>query len=116
MDYQSLLNIFTHYFQYNFSIKINNIIVKEGKIIFVSLKDFNIKFNYIDKKRNKMKLFEFPLPFDFIFKKDENKLILDYTINTFCNKNYDLLLDIKKIDDKKNYHQFYNKLITITFF
>lgn len=116
MNMYKLINILSNYFQYNFEIICDNKKYKEGKLILISDKEFYIKFNYIDKKHNKTKLFEFPLPYNIIYDKKNNCIELDYTFKTLCGENYELLLSIKKIDSSPSKHLFYDKIVKIKFF
>lgn len=108
-----LLDILSNFFQQNFQIIINNQIYKSGKLILLSHKEFYIKLIYLDKKHNKQRTFELPLPFD--FELNNNILILDYTNNTFCNNNSNLLIELQKINNNYNHHAFYNKKIILKF-
>ncbi len=109
----NLIDQFSNFFQQYFQIIVNDQIYRTGKLILLNHKEFYLKLIYIDKKHNKQRTVEIPLPYNFLIK--NNEIILDYTNDTFCNKNEDLFLNIKKINTNYNHHPFYNKKILLKF-
>jgi len=109
----SFIDLFSNYFQQYFQIFVGNQIYRSGKLILLSSKEFYIKFIYIDKKNNKQKHCEIPIPYNTTIL--DNKIILDYTNETFCNNDKNLLLSLQTINNSYNHHAFYNKKIIIKF-
>ena len=109
----NLIEVLSEHFQQYFQIIVNDQVYRCGKLINISYKEIYIKLLYIDQKHNKQRNYEILNPFNYNFDKD--KIILDYTLNTFCNNNEDLMLNLKKINTNFNHHIFYNKKITINF-
>ena len=109
----NLIEVLSEHFQQYFQIIVNDQVYRCGKLINISHKEIYIKLLYIDQKHNKQRNYEILNPFNYNFDKD--KIILDYTLSTFCNNNDDLMLNLKKINTNFNHHIFYNKKITINF-
>jgi len=87
-------------------------ILKKGKLILFCIKDFFCVFTLLcEEKKNKKIVYEIPYPFDLHINND--KLIFDYTINTFCKLNNELSKPINKLALKKP-AKIFNKKITLT--
>jgi hypothetical protein len=85
--------------------------LKEGKILLFCLKDFYCIFTLISEvKNNKKILYEIPYPFNIeVF---DEKIVFDYTVDTFCRGDKNLKDIINRIKTKKPFKLF-NKKLTI---
>lgn len=86
-------------------------VLKEGKLLLFSVKDFFCIFTLVNSNSlSKRFIFELPYPFD--IQSDGGKITLDYTVKTFCtyNKNVEKLLT--KIKTQKT-SKFYNKKLYV---
>jgi len=76
---------------------VNGKTIKAGKLVLFCIKDFYLVFTlHIQQTK---KIFEIPYPYAFLIR--DNKIILDYTLETFCHnvsdiRNYAKLLIPKK--------------------
>lgn len=97
-------------FQKDIQFKLNNKILKEGKLILFSFKEFYLHFKL--KVNNSYKNFELPCPFN--YKIESGKFIFDYTNKTFAknNKNIDFLIKVLK---KSKTSKYYNNYLIISF-
>jgi hypothetical protein len=85
--------------------------LKEGKLLLFSVKDFFCVFTLISlASPTKKFIYELPYPFDIA--DNDGKIVLDYTVKTFClyNKNAENLLT--KIKPQKA-SKYYNKRLYI---
>jgi len=91
---------------------LENKILKRGKLILFSIKDFYCIFTIIcQEKNNKKIIFEIPYPFHFTNLQD--KVIFDYTLKTFINENSQIDNILKKLITKKP-SKFLNKKIVVS--
>ena len=98
--------------QSNIVFALEHKIVKKGKLILFCIKDFFCIFTLIcEEKNNKKIIYEIPYPFALSVLK--NKVIFDYTVNTFCEKNKQVADIIKTLGIEKT-SKLYNKRLTIT--
>lgn len=72
--------------QKKISFSINNKTIKDGQLILFNIKDYYITF--ILYKKDKKKVYEIPVPFDFTQKKTE--VVFDYSIKHICKTNMTL--------------------------
>lgn len=87
-------------------------ILKKGKLILFCIKDFFCVFTLVcEEKKNKRIVYEIPYPFDLQI--NDNKLVFDYTINTFCKINKQLQTSINALSLKKP-AKIFNKKVTLT--
>lgn len=88
-------------------------VLKEGKILLFCIKDFYCIFTLISEaKNNKKILYEVPYPFN--IEEHDNKLVFDYTIETFCRGNKNTRDTINRIKTKKPFKLFNRKLTIIS--
>ena len=102
---------FKNLFQKDLQFKLNNKVLKEGKLILFSFKEFYLHFKLL-VKTNTYKQFEIPYPF--AYKIEPTRVILDYTNGTFRknNKEIDFLANLLK----KNKHlKFYDNTLIISY-
>ena len=91
---------------------LENKILKKGKLILFSIKDFYCIFTIIcQEKNNKKIIFEIPYPFHLINTQD--KIIFDYTLKTFTNENKKIDEILKQIISKKP-SKYLNKKIVVS--
>lgn len=91
---------------------LENKILKKGKLILFSIKDFYCIFTIIcQEKNNKKIIFEIPYPFK--FNNFLDKAVFDYTLKAFSNDNLAIDEMLKKIVAKKP-SKFLNKKITVS--
>jgi hypothetical protein len=98
--------------QSNIIFALENKIVKKGKLILFCVKDFFCVFTLIcEDKNNKKIIYEIPYPFALnVF---NNKVIFDYTVNTFCEKNKQVADIIRTLGIEKT-SKLFNKRLSIT--
>lgn len=91
----------------NFSINGKNI--KNGKLILFCIKDFYLVFTL--NIQHSKKVFEIPYPYNFTT--SENKIVLNYTLDTFCRKVTDIENYAKLMLPRKP-NKFYNTYAEIS--
>jgi len=100
------------FLQSSLSFSLENKILKRGKLILFSIKDFYCIFTIIcQEKNNKKIIFEIPYPFKLVSTPD--KVIFDYSLKTFANEDENISEILKKIASKKP-SKFLNKKITVS--
>jgi hypothetical protein len=98
--------------QSNIIFALENKIVKKGKLILFCVKDFFCVFTLIcEEKNNKKIIYEIPYPF--ALNALNNKVIFDYTVNTFCEKNKQVVDIIRTLGIEKT-SKLFNKRLSIT--
>lgn len=86
--------------------------IKSGKLILFSARDFFCIFTFLDHAKNKKVVYEIPYPFS--ISSESNKLIFNYTLETFCEKNVDFQNKVQTFNFKKVSKFFNKKLIVST--
>lgn len=93
----------------NVTFKIDNKILKSGKIQVFNTKQFFIKFKILNNGSEK----EYELPYPYRIEKKKDGLLFDYCLSAFCpfkdEMYYKLLLC-----DKSNASKLHNRYLTIT--
>lgn len=98
----------TSIFQRNLKFRINNKVLKEGKLILFSFKEFYLHFK-LCIGTNTFKYIEVPYPFNYQI--EDDKIVFDYT-NRSLTKNNSELETLIKLLKKQKLSKFYdNKLI-----
>lgn len=87
--------------------KLNDKIIKKGKLKIFTIKQFFIKFNL--EINNEIKVFEIPYPYK-IHEKN-NSLVFEYTLSSFCNSNNSELYYKLKTTDKKTSNKMYDNFL-----
>lgn len=102
---------FKNLFQKDLQFKLNNKVLKEGKLILFSFKEFYLHFKLLVKPNN-YKQFEIPYPFS--YKVEPSQIVFDYTNNSFRknNKEIDFLLKLLK---KNKHSKFYDNTLIISY-
>lgn len=96
--------------QRNISFHLENKTLKKGKLILFSVKDFFCVFTLLcEEKNNKKIIVELPYPFNLNF--DSNRIIFDYTVDSFCKHNSQLYNMFKKVNITKPSKMFNKKVI-----
>ena len=110
MNIFELENDLKSIFQKDIQFKLNEKVLKEGKLILFSFKEFYLHFKL--KVNNSYKNFEVPCPFT--YKTESNRLVFDYTNKTFVknNKSLDFLIKVLK---KNKTSKYYNNYLIINF-
>jgi len=89
-----------NFLQRSIIFKIENKVLKKGKLILFCVKDFFCIFTLLSEEKNNKKIvFEIPYPYD-IFK-NNNSVIFDYSINAFTKGNKELVDLVSKVKTKK---------------
>ena len=102
----------SEHLQKSITFSIETKILKKGKLILFCIKDFFCVFTLLcEEKKNKRIVYEIPYPFD--LQVLNNKLVFDYTLNTFCKVNKELAQVVNKLQIKKP-AKIFNKKITLT--
>lgn len=94
---ESILNTLL---QRNLSFQINKKIIKQGKLVLFSVKDYYITF--FIKVGSLQKKYEVPYPFNVIHSKLNNnhKVVFDYNVDVLAPINSDLYLKLKNTTTK----------------
>lgn len=93
----------------NITIYSGNKILREGRLILFSTKDFYLHFT-IDNKGT-IKHFELPYPFN-VVKVDSKLFLFDFSLSAFRAEYTDLERKIKNIGEKKK-SRYYNTILRI---
>ena len=85
--------------QKNIDFTIDNKVIKSGKMLLFSVKDFFCCFLLFNEEKKKRFLYEVPYPFEFA--ENDNELIFDYTLASFTKSNPTIKDDLLKFRTKK---------------
>lgn len=88
---------------------INGKSIKSGKLILFCIKDFYLVFTL--SIQHTKKVFEIPYPYHYLI--NDNKITLNYTLDTFCRKITEIENYAKLMLPKKP-NKFYNTFAEIT--
>ena len=92
--------------------KINDKVIKKGKLKIFSIKQFFIKFNL--EINDDIKVFEVPYPFKMHV--DTSCITFEYTLSSLCNSNnsslYYKIKTANKQDSSKMFDGFLNMIVT----
>lgn len=95
--------------QKNVEFIIDNKVIKSGRIILFSVKDFFCSFLLMNEIKKKRFVYEIPYPFNMIL--ENNDIIFDYTIDAFSKNNPIIKDDLIKFRNRKPSKLFNKKLI-----
>lgn len=88
-------------------------VLKEGKILLFCIKDFYCIFTLIiEAKNNKKMIYEIPYPYS--IEVLQNKIIFDYTVETFSRGDKPTKEIINRIKTKKPFKLFNRKLTILS--
>ena len=85
--------------------------LKEGRLLLFCVKDFFCIFTLVSLT-NPAKKFIYELPYPFDIANIDNRIVLDYTVKTFCMYNKNIDTHLTKIKTQKA-SKFYNKKLYI---
>lgn len=101
---QNLDDLFGYYLQRDVVFSIDSKIIRDGKLILFSQKDYHLNF-YFKNNNGDNKVFEIPYPFQ--IDKCDNHLVLRYDIETLSKEDDELYYRLLALN-KKNNSKFYN--------
>lgn len=84
--------------------------LKSGKFMLFAIRDFFCIFTLFDQTKNKKIIYEIPYPFN--IEHNDNKITFDYTLNTFCKNNKDII-EASKGTGRKKPSKFFNKKLVV---
>lgn len=99
------------FLQQKISFSINGKTIKSGKLLLFCVKDFYLVFT-LNVNQSK-KIFEVPYPYGFSF--ENNRLIFNYTVNTFCHDMNEIKHHAKLLAPKKpnKYFNSYAEIVVV---
>ena len=100
---------FNYFLQRDVVFSFENKIIKEGKLILFSKKDYYIIF-YIKNNNGEQKKYEIPYPFNIL--KEEKYLKISYKLEEISKNNSELYFRLMSLNQKNN-SRFYNSVITM---
>jgi hypothetical protein len=108
LEIESQIN---NFLQRSIIFKIENKVLKKGKLILFCIKDFFCVFTLLSEEKNNKKIvFEIPYPYDIL--RNKNSVIFDYSINSFTKGNKELTDLVSKVKTKKA-SKFYDRKLTL---
>jgi hypothetical protein len=103
---------FLPFFQKNITITLENKIIRAGRLLLFSIKDFYLHFTLISN--NTQKNFELPYPFDtYMENLTSDILVLDYKINTFTRGLPEIKEHTKTLYNKGKHMKFFDNIVKI---
>lgn len=105
-------DIFLPFFQKNISIVLENKILRQGKLLLFSIKDFYLHFTL--HSDNNTKTFELPYPFLTYMEDLTSKvLVLDYKIDTFTKSLPDIDNRTRELFGTEKHMKFFDNYVKI---
>jgi hypothetical protein len=98
-----------YFLQRDIVLSLNSKILKEGKLVLFSEKDYYL-YLYLKHGNSQQKKIEIPYPFDITIK--DNYLILDYTLASISKNDSELYYRLMSLNQKNN-SKFYNNKILL---
>jgi hypothetical protein len=98
-----------NYFQKNIILTLRNKQYKKGKLINFKLSGCYLSFVMLTEKKKET----FEIPFPFSIKKAQNSLVFDYTLETLSEQDYELLVNLRSINQFKKC-KFFNTILIIS--
>jgi len=102
-------NDLKNYFQKNIVLTLRSKQYKKGKLINFKLSGCYLSLIMLTEK--KKETFEIPFPFN--IKREPNKLIFDYTLESLAEQDFELLVNLKATNQVKKC-KFFNTTLTIS--
>ena len=99
---------FSSFLQSKISFEINNKIIKKGRLILLAVKDFHVFF-VLQPDVGGSKQFILPLPYG-VEIEDNNRILMDYTLETLSMHDKNLLMKFRTTGRKKNTRFFDTKV------
>tara|TARA_R100001163_G_scaffold728_12_gene1204 strand:+ start:12003 stop:12350 length:348 start_codon:yes stop_codon:yes gene_type:complete len=100
---------FHTFFLNDISFDIDGKIIKKGKLINVSIKDFFLEFK-LEVQKGGIKVFEVPYPFELL--DNRNSVVFNYRLDKFVFNDIVRLAKVKRIKPKKN-SKFYDVVMVM---
>jgi len=97
----------------NISFTIDNKVVKSGRLLLFSVKDFFCVFTLTAPDKDS-KRFIYEIPYPFTTNVTISSLEFDYTINSFCLDNNNIADAVKKITFNRTSKLFNKKMVVLT--
>ncbi len=95
--------------QKKISIICNNKIIRQGRLLLLSQKDFYITFTISIKGQTK----KYEVPYPFFIEVEPDKITLDYRIDTICSGNEKHRSDVEMVSKKFTPNKFFDNTIEI---
>jgi hypothetical protein len=105
---ESIEDHFKYFLQRDIVISLDNKILKEGKLVLFSQKDYYLIF-YLKNSNQEQKKFELPYPFD--VRLEKNYLILDYELEALSKQDAELFYRLRSITQKSKSKYLNNKIL-----
>jgi hypothetical protein len=102
-------NDLKNYFQKNIVLTLRSKQYKKGKLINFKLSGCYLSLIMLTEK--KRETFEIPFPFN--IKREPNKLVFDYTLESLAEQDFELLVNLKATNQVKKC-KFFNTTLTIS--
>jgi hypothetical protein len=102
-------NDLKNYFQKNIVLTLRSKQYKKGKLINFKLSGCYLSLIMLTEK--KKETFEIPFPFN--IKREPNKLVFDYTLESLAEQDFELLVNLKATNQVKKC-KFFNTTLTIS--
>ena len=87
----------------------NNKIIRQGRLLLVSQKDFYITFTILIKGQTK----KYDVPYPFNIEKTSGQILFDYRIETLCSKNPKNTEFVLNLAAAYSPNKFFNNVIEI---
>jgi len=92
-------------------IKLNDKILRKGKLVLFTIKNYCLIFSILQNKAvSKLSYYELPVPFSYI--KDDNAYSLSYKIEDFHENDPDITISMKLVP-KSKLHKLYDKNVIV---
>lgn len=95
MNIQTYDKIFQQLLQSKIAIKINNRVIKTGKLKLFVIKQYFIRL-HLENDKNVIKVLELPYPFNINYNKEKG-CTLNYRLTSLCNNQPDTMTILKNI-------------------
>lgn len=103
---------FLPYFQKDISIVLDNKVLRQGRLLLFSVKDFYLHFTL--HSNGITKSFELPYPFDtYMENLTSSILVLDYKVKTFTKSLADISDKSKLLYSKEKHMKFFDNVVRI---
>jgi hypothetical protein len=100
---------FKYFLQRHIIFSIDGKIIKEGKLMLFNKKDYYLIL-YIKNNNQEQKKYEIPYPFS--SRMDNNRLVLDYKLESISNKDVELYYRLASLNQTTN-SKFFNTTVSV---
>ena len=94
---EQLERLFNPLLQQKINFSVNGKVIKNGKLVLFSVKDFYLNFTLITQ--NVKKIYEIPYPYSYFFKK--GNVVLDYSLSKFHHNITDIINYSRLVQPKR---------------